>query len=99
MPARVGRPGGGRRWRGKGTASTVELACQMVATIAARLPGRRLDVVADAAYHGRQLRSLPEQLTWTTRLPRNATLYGRAPQPTGNRGRPRLTGDKHRRPA
>lgn len=88
-----------RRWRGKGTASTVELACQMVATIAARLPGRRLDVVADAAYHGRQLRSLPEQVTWTTRLPRNATLYGRAPQRTGKRGRPRLKGNKLGKPA
>ena len=41
----------------------------MVATIAARLPGRRIHVVADAAYHGKQVRSLPEQVTWTTRLP------------------------------
>jgi hypothetical protein len=88
-----------RRWQGKGTASTVELACQMVATIAARLPGRRIHVVADAAYHGKQVRSLPGQVTWTTRLPRNATLYGRAPQRTGKPGRPRLKGAKLGKPA
>src|SRR6266568_2607822 len=50
-----------RRWQGKGTASTVDLSCQMVATIAARLPARRIHVVADAAYHGKQVRSLPER--------------------------------------
>jgi hypothetical protein len=92
-------PVAARRWHGKGTASTVELACQMVATIAARLPGRRIHVVADAAYHGKQVRSLPEQVTWTTRLPRNATLYGRAPQRTGKPGRPRLKGAKLGKPA
>ena len=87
-----------RRWQGKGSASTVDLACRMVATIAARLPGRRIDVVADAAYHGKQVRALPEQVTWTTRLPRNATLYGRAPHRTGKRGRPRCKGDKLGKP-
>jgi hypothetical protein len=71
----------------------------MVATIAARLPGRRIHVVADAAYHGKQVRSLPGQVTWTTRLPRNATLYGRAPQRTGKPGRPRLKGAKLGKPA
>lgn len=88
-----------RRWQGKGSASPVELAYQMVATIAAHLPGRRIHVVADAAYHGKQLRSLPKQVTWTTRLPRNATLYQRAPGRTGRRGRPRLKGDKLGKPA
>jgi hypothetical protein len=88
-----------RRWQGKGKASTVDLACQMVATIAERLPGRCIHVVADAAYHGKQLKGLPEQVTWTTRLPRNATLYQRAPGPTGKPGRPRLKGDKLGKPA
>jgi hypothetical protein len=83
-----------RRWRGKGTASTVELAHQMITTIAARVAGRRIHVVADAAYHGKGLRDLPAQITWTTRLPRNAVLYHRAPAPTGKRGRPRLKGDR-----
>lgn len=83
-----------RRWRGKGTASTLELAHQMVTAIAARVPGRRVHVVADAAYHGKGLRDLPTAVTWTTRLPRNAVLYHRAPKPTGKRGRPRLKGDR-----
>jgi hypothetical protein len=88
-----------RRWRGKGTASTVELTHQMVTTIAARMPGRRVHVVADAAYHGKGLRTLPTAVTWTTRLPRNAVLYHRAPKPTGKRGRPRLKGDRIGAPA
>jgi hypothetical protein len=88
-----------RRWRGKGTTSTVELAAQMITTIATRVPGRYLHVVADAAYHGQCLRDLPATVTWTTRLPRNAVLYHRAPAPTGRRGRPRLKGDRIGSPA
>lgn len=88
-----------RRWKGKGTASAVDLACQMVTAIAAHLPGRTIHVVADAAYHGKQVKKLPEQITWTTRLPRNATLYGRAPGPTGKRGRPRRKGARLGKPA
>jgi hypothetical protein len=88
-----------RRWQGKGTTSTVDLAAQMVTTIAGRVAGRRVHVVADAAYHGKGLRDLPAQVTWTTRLPRNAVLYHRAPAPTGKRGRPRLKGDRIGTPA
>jgi hypothetical protein len=88
-----------RRWRGKGSASTVELAAQMITAIAARVPGRRVHVVADAAYHGKALRDLPAQVTWTTRLPRNAVLYHRAPAPTGKRGRPRCKGERIGTPA
>ena len=88
-----------RRWRGKGTASTVDLAAQMIVTIVERVPGRRVHVVADAAYHGKGLRDLPAQVSWTTRLPRNAVLYHRAPAPTGKRGRPRLKGDRIGTPA
>ena len=83
-----------RRWRGKGTASTVDLAAQMITTITGRVPGRCVHVVADAAYHGKGLRALPAGISWTTRLPRNAVLYHRAPAPTGKRGRPRLKGDR-----
>jgi hypothetical protein len=88
-----------RRWQGKGTASTVEIAAQMITTIAARVPGRRVHVLADAAYHGKCLRDLPAQIYWTTRLPRNAVLYQRAPAPTGKRGRPRSKGDRIGTPA
>jgi hypothetical protein len=88
-----------RRWQGKGTASTVELAAHMITAIAARVPDRHLHVVADAAYHGKCLRDLPARVTWTTRLPRNAVLYQRAPARTGKRGRPRVKGDRIGTPA
>jgi hypothetical protein len=88
-----------RRWQGKGTASTVEIAARMITTIAGRVPGRRLHVVADAAYHGKSLRDLPTTVTWTTGPPRNAVLYHRAPATTGKRGRPRLKGDRIGTPA
>jgi hypothetical protein len=46
--------------------------------------GRRVHVVADAAYHGNALRTLPTTtVTWTTRLPRNAVLYRPRPSHTG----------------
>jgi DDE superfamily endonuclease len=88
-----------RRWKGKGCTSATELACQMVTAIAARLPGRRLHVVADAAYHSKLVCDLPAQVTWTTRPPGNAALYGLAPQRTGKPGRPRLKGDHLGNPA
>jgi hypothetical protein len=88
-----------RRWQGRGTASTVELAAQMITIIAERVPERRVHMVADAAYHGSSLRDLPAGVTWTTRLPRNAVLYHRAPQRSGKRGRPRLKGDRIGTPA
>jgi hypothetical protein len=88
-----------RRWQGKGTASTVELAAHMITVIAARVPRRRVHVVADAAYHGKCLRDPPATVTWTTRLPRNAVLYHRAPARTGKRGRPRVKGDRIGTPA
>jgi hypothetical protein len=88
-----------RRWRGKGSASTVDLAAQMITIIAGRVPSRRVHVVADAAYHGKGLRELPAQVSFTTRLPRNAVLYHRAPAATGRRGRPRLNGDRIGSPA
>jgi hypothetical protein len=34
-----------------------------------------IHVVADAAYHGPALRGLPDNVTWTCRIPRNAVLY------------------------
>jgi hypothetical protein len=61
-----------RLWRGKGTASQVELAAQMVKLLVAALPGRLVRGVGDAAFHGRAL--VIEGATWTTRLPANAAL-------------------------
>jgi DDE superfamily endonuclease len=79
-----------RLWQGKGTASHVELAAELLALIVAAFPGWRVHGVGDAAYHGKALNA-PET-TWTTRLPHNATLYALPPGRTGRRGRPRLKG-------
>jgi DDE superfamily endonuclease len=75
-------------------ASRLVLARQMIAALARALPSRDLHVVADAAYAGKELRRLPGQVTWTTRLRKDATLYELAPPRTGKRGRPRVKGGK-----
>lgn len=87
-----------RLGRAKTGASKVEPAASMVRLLAVCL-NRRLHVVADAAYHGKALRHLPEQITVTTRLPANAVLFDLALPPTGRRGRPRLKGDRLGTPA
>jgi hypothetical protein len=80
--------------KGTVSASRLWLARQMVLTLADALPGRRIHVVADAAYAGKELRGLPERVTWTTRLRKDAALYELAPPPTGRRGRPRKKGSR-----
>jgi hypothetical protein len=80
--------------RGSDDSSRLVLARRLVEALAAALPGRRLDVVADSAYAGKVLRGLPDSVTWTTRLRSNASLYELAPRRTGKRGRPRLQGAK-----
>jgi hypothetical protein len=87
-----------RLWRPKTGPSKVELAASMVRLLAVCLD-RPLHVVADAAYHGRALRHLPEAITLTTRLPACAVLFDLAPPPTGKRGRPRLKGVRLGTPA
>ncbi|MCL4446416.1 MAG: transposase [Actinobacteria bacterium] len=74
--------------------SRLALARRLVEALAAALPGRRIEVVADSAYAGKVLRQLPGSVTWTTRLRSNASLYELAPPHTGKRGRPRLKGAK-----
>src|SRR5580704_2983294 len=81
-----------RPWRGKGTASQVELAAEMLEKLAGAFPGREVHGTGDAAFHGGPL--VIEGTTWTTRLPANAVLYGPKPPPTGKRGRPRVKGDR-----
>jgi hypothetical protein len=68
-------------------ASTVSAAAALVTLLAGAFPGRRVDVVADAHYHGPALRTLPASVTWTTRLPKNAVLYQLAPPPVRKPGR------------
>ena len=86
-----------RLWRGKGTASPVQLAGELVSVVAQEFPDRRIHVVGDAAYHGKAL--LVEHTSITTRLPVNAALYAPAPPRTGTRGRPRLKGRRLGAPA
>jgi hypothetical protein len=86
-----------RLWRGKGTASQVELAAQMLTTLTAAFPGREIHGVGDAAFHGQAL--ICENSTWTTRLPVKAVLYGPRPARTGKRGRPRKKGARLGTPA
>ncbi len=91
-PSPVALPVLFRLWRGKGTASQVELAAEMMKLLAGAFPGRALHGTGDAAFHGESL--IVEGTTWTTRLPANAVLYGPRPPRTGKRGRPRAKGDR-----
>ncbi len=86
-----------RLWRGKGTASQVDLAAQMLTTLTGAFPGRIIHGAGDAAFHGTPL--ICENSTWTTRLPANAVLFGPAPARTGKRGRPRKKGTRPGTPA
>ena len=96
--ARLHVPGQGRQGRKARrqapAASTVTTAAALVTKLAAAFPGRMVHVVADAHYHGPALRDLPEQVTWTTRLPRNAVLYQLAPPRVRKPGRPPRKGPR-----
>lgn len=81
-----------RLWGGKGAASPVELAREMLAALAEAFGHKHVHAVGDAAYHGRPL--LVAGTTFTTRLPANAALHHLAPPPTGRRGRPAKKGDR-----
>jgi hypothetical protein len=86
-----------RLWAGKGTASSVEMAGDLLTVIKEAFPDRDVHGVGDAAYHGKAL--LVSGTTFTTRLPANAALYDLAPPPTGKRGRRALKGAKLGKPA
>jgi hypothetical protein len=81
-----------RLWRGKGTASQVQLASEMLELLAGAFSGREIHGTGDAAFHGGP--PVIKGTTWTTRLPSNAVLSGPKPRPAGNRGRPRVKGDR-----
>jgi hypothetical protein len=76
------------------SASRLWVARRMTEALAGALPGRHIHVVADSAYAGGELKKLPPQVTWTTRLRKDAAPYGLPPQRTGKRGRPRQRGDR-----
>ncbi len=68
-----------RLWAGKGTASPVQLARQMLAVLRKAFPHQQIHAVGDAAYHGRPL--LVAATTITIRLPTDAALCAPAPPP------------------
>jgi DDE superfamily endonuclease len=75
----------------------VSVATALAGLLAAQFPDRAVHVVADAAYHGPTIKELPLAggVTWTTRLPANAVLYGQPPaRRPGAKGRPRRKGDR-----
>ena len=72
----------------------VETAAALVSQLALAFPARLVHVVADAAYHGPALRTLPGNVPWTCRIPRNAVLCALALPRTGKRGRSRTKGDR-----
>ena len=76
------------------SASRLWLARRMAQMLAGVLPGRTIHVTGDAAYAGGELKKLPPGVTWTTRLRKDAAIYGLPPERTGRRGRPRARGDK-----
>jgi transposase len=79
--------------------SRVSQAAALIALLARAFPGRAVHVVADAAYHGPALRDLPANVTWTTRLPKNAVLYDLAPPRVRKPGRPPRKGPRLGTPA
>jgi SRSO17 transposase len=97
-----------RLWTPSGPVSKQVLLSQLVAAIAAAVPGRSLDVVADAAYAGADGaetrkalagRGLPTGISLTSRLRVNAALHAiAAPQP-GRAGRPKRIGARLGTPA
>jgi DDE superfamily endonuclease len=70
------------------------LARELVDLLAARLPDRTIHVVGDSAYAAKAWRSLPEHVTITFRLRKNAALNAPKPPPTGKRGRPAEKGKR-----
>jgi len=78
--------------KGTNSRSRLWLARRMAEALTGALPGRVIHVTGDAAYAGKELRTLPETVTWTTRLRKDAALHQLPPPRTGRRGRPRVKG-------
>jgi hypothetical protein len=89
-PSPVALPVLFRLWRGKGTASQVQLVAEMTEVLVRAFPGRVVHGTGDAAFHGEPL--VIKGATWTTRLPASAVLYGPEPPRTGRRGQPAKKG-------
>lgn len=83
----------------KADGSKPQQARQLVELLAGAFPDRRVHVVADAAYRSRTWRTVPANVTFTTRLAHNAVVYAPAPPRTGKRGRPPVKGARLGTPA
>jgi hypothetical protein len=101
LPGRkVAESARGRKNAAPAAGTKMACAVALVSLLAAAFPGRTIHVVADAAYHGPALKTLPAGVTWTTRLPANAVLYDLAPpRRPGTKGRPRRKGARLGTPA
>jgi hypothetical protein len=91
-----------RLWRKGGPAKTA-LARELVEIIAASV-NRDVHVVCDGAYLCTELRRLPERVTLTGPIPRNASLWSVHPDVDNpprmrRRGRPRVVGERIGTPA
>lgn len=80
--------------KGTQSASRLWLARRMTQMLADALPGRDIHVPADSAYAGEELKKLGKEVTWTTRLRKDAALHQLPPARTGRRGRPRVKGSR-----
>lgn len=77
----------------KGGATTTELARQLMAGLAERLPERRFALCADGAYATLSGDHLARTQV-VSRMRRDAALFGPPPPRTGKRGRPRRKGER-----
>jgi hypothetical protein len=81
--------------KGSNSKSRLWLARRMAEQLAKALEDRQVLVVADSAYAGGELKGLPRNITWTTRLRKDAALHALPPERLpGTRGRPRVKGDR-----
>jgi hypothetical protein len=94
QPKRKDTPKGQDDPQRPGKLGKPQLAREMIDLLAARLAGRRIDLVGDAAYASQAWQGLPSRVTMTSRLRCNAAIYKPAPAPTGKRGRPRKWGSR-----
>jgi hypothetical protein len=84
-----------RLWQPKRTCGRLDLAVELAKLVCGQLDGRRVELLVDGAYAGKQLRQLPRQVTVCCRLRADARLH-RLPPPRrpGTRGRPRSKGER-----
>jgi hypothetical protein len=88
----------GKRHQNPGP-TTVDLLAEMVALVVSWAPQRRFHLAADGAYASLAAR-LPKNVTFTSRLRKDAALYGPPPaRRSGRVGRPRKKGKRLPTPA